>query len=113
MTCENPQEPTYNEPKKKIESGSSGSVLQYASDTDTSEDDELGLMPKEITGSTVDHNNDSGAHDSTTSPCQYFFIDYVYKPRFQVGNKHMHELSYLLDFRQEHQKMLSGEVNLQ
>jgi hypothetical protein len=65
LTCENPQEPTFKEPMKKIESGSSGSVQQYASDTDTSEDDELGLMPKEITGSTVDQNNDSTGHDSS------------------------------------------------
>ena len=36
-------------------------MLQYSSDTDTSEDDELGLMTKEMTGSTQDHNHEFAA----------------------------------------------------
>jgi len=47
-----------------MESGSSGSVLQYSSDTDTSEDDELGLMSKEMTGSTLDHGHDFGGQEN-------------------------------------------------
>ena len=69
-------------------------------------------MPKEITGSTVDHNNYAGGNDMGQLACNYFIIDYFYEPRFLVSNKHMHELSYLLDFRSEHQKLLSGESHL-
>lgn len=86
-----------------------GALLQRDSDADTSEDeDELMAMP--ITGSMDDMQYDSLHHESRKL-CSKFILDHFYEPRHPVGHKHMHELSFLLDFLEEHRRMTPVNEN--
>lgn len=77
-------------------------VLEFDSDTDSS-DEEFSLEKMTISGSMEDLQIDALTSDGN-SCCNKFFVDYFYEPKLVVGHRHMHELTYLLDFQVEHRQ---------